>query len=179
MARWMTWLIVHLATALLSGPCTPRAAPTTDGRAKFEPIGRIQRFDHAVVRIYSAPIPNATSASHLWIVAKKARAHTLDRWEVWQTGCPPYGHVRKNQASPEADVGAGGVEVVAETVGKEAERVIQFIESRSPTYPCRDAYCFFGPNSNTYAQWVLNQTGWRVRLPAGAIGRWAVGACTE
>jgi|CXWL01.1.fsa_nt_gi hypothetical protein len=181
MARWLLLALVHVAWAAVQGPCTqPHASYSTIPPTALEPLAKLRSLDEAVVRLYAAPIPNVTSyAVHPWFVIKKAAGHTLDRWEVWQIGDAPFGYVRKNQGAPEEGVGAGGVFVVAELRGDDAEKIIQFIESQSPSYPCRNSYSFLGPNSNTYAQWVLNETGWRVALPPGAIGCWAVGVCTE
>ena len=102
---------------------------------------------------------------------KSAEATSFDRWELWQTAGGPYGHLRRNLQAPESDVGADGVFVVAELVGPAAEPVVDFITDRSPTYPCRNTYFFLGPNSNTYPQWVLDNTGWNAELPATAIGK--------
>jgi hypothetical protein len=89
------------------------------------------------------------------------------------------GYVRLNRLPPEADLGASGVVVLAELRGPEADPVVEFITSRSPDYPCRDAYFLLGPNSNTYVQWVLDQTGWQVELPLTAIGRNAPARCPQ
>lgn len=48
----------------------------------------------------------------------------------------------------------------------------EFIERSPDTYPHCNQYAFRGPNSNTYAQWVLNQfpeSGFS--LPWNAFGK--------
>jgi len=36
------------------------------------------------------------------------------------------------------------------------QKIIEFIESSKENYPYCNQYSFFGPNSNTYIQWVLD-----------------------
>jgi len=142
-------------------------------QSQFEPLASLGTNGEIVVRLYAAPIPNLESiAIHPWFVVKWADETEFDRWEVLQSAGAPYGHVRLNLNSPTSDVGAGGVFVLAELIGPAAESVVAFIETQSPNYSCRDHYISFpGPNSNTYAQWVLDNTGWAVTLPAAAIGK--------
>jgi hypothetical protein len=53
-----------------------------------------------------------------------------------------------------------------------AEKVIQYIENSESNYPYKDKYIFIGPNSNTYVQWVLNQSPeFNVRLSWRFIGK--------
>lgn len=53
----------------------------------------------------------------------------------------------------------------------DAAAVADFIVDESPNYPCCGAYDDLpGPNSNTYAQWVLHHSHWDVPLPESAIG---------
>lgn len=140
---------------------------------QFASLDSLRDSGNAVVRLYAAPIPELELfAIHPWFVVKQADETSYDRWEVWQTSGGAYGHVRKNRSSPTTSVGAGGTYVIAELVGAEAEAVVSFIESESPDYPCKDNYVLFpGPNSNSYAQWVLDSTGWDVVLPPTAIGK--------
>ena len=43
---------------------------------------------------------------------------------------------------------------------------IEFIQQQSPLYPARDCFSLIaGPNSNTYVQWVIDNSGWDVVLP--------------
>ncbi len=171
---------VLLAIALLGSTyatvsCLPPAIPDQAG---FAPLADLATTGQAVARLYSAPIPNIEAiATHAWFVVKSAEATSFDRWELWQTAGGPYGHLRRNLQAPESGVGANGAFVVAELIGPAAEPVVDFITDRSPTYPCRNTYFFLGPNSNTYAQWVLDNTGWNAELPATAIGKDAAVDC--
>ena len=142
-------------------------------QGRFAPLESLQSSGEAVVRLYAAPLPGiAAIAIHPWFVVKRADSTTFHRWEVVETSAGPYGHVRRDLQPPTADVGAGGAYVLAELIGPAAEPVVAFIEERSPAYPCRGCYLYVpGPNSNTYAQWVLDNSGWRVVLPPAALGK--------
>jgi len=57
-------------------------------------------------------------------------------------------------------------------VGSLAHKLSDFIDNSRNDYPYRDRYSFTGPNSNTYAQWVLNQfPEWKIKLPWNAFGK--------
>jgi hypothetical protein len=165
-----------LAMSLLVGVvmpasgCDPATLPSDpDLLADLETL---RAGDDAVVRLYDAPIPGLTSiASHLWFVVKPAGSTTFDRWELWISPADPYGYVRQNLFGLTASLGVEPVSLAAELIGPEAEPVVEFIQSQSPLYPCAHAYRFpTGPNSSTYIQWVLDNTGWNVTLPPTGIG---------
>jgi hypothetical protein len=144
----------------------------------FAPLPTLRLGGQAVARLYAAPIPGLeVIASHPWFVIQSAGSDTLTRWEVWPAAGGPHGHVRKNLFTPEEDIGAGGQYIIAELTGQSAQPVVDFIESQSPTYPCKDHYMLLGPNSSTYAQWVLDNTGWNVTLPCAAVGKDAPPDC--
>lgn len=53
-----------------------------------------------------------------------------------------------------------------------AARMAEFIENSPQSYPYRNRYAYTGPNSNTYAQWVLNHfpdSG--LKLPWNSFGQ--------
>jgi len=155
-------------------------APVPD-QSQFAPLESLRDSGLAVVRLYAAPMPGLEGiAIHPWFVLKRAGSPDFDRWEVWpevsdrlsRLAEDRYGHVYLNLAGPTAGAGVGGAHILAELIGPEAEPVIAFIESRSPSYPSRHHYLYFpGPNSSTYAQWVLDCAGWDVTLPPTAIGK--------
>jgi hypothetical protein len=160
---WLTACLCLVVTGCI--PPTPLDLP------EFASLDELAMSGQAIARVYGAPIPMIEQiAIHTWFVVKTAESETFTRWELWQTSGGPYGHVRRDRRSPEADVGSGGTFVIAEIIGAAAESVVQFIESQSPQYCFRDEYVLLGPNSNTYTQWVLDQTGWSVQLPPTAIG---------
>lgn len=142
-------------------------------QSQFESLDTLSTNGQTVVRMYTAPVPDYEDiGSHPWFVVKGANETEFDRWEVLDSADGISGHVYVNFRTPAEDVGAGGVYVLAELIGPEAEAVVAFIETESVNYPCRNEYVFFpGPNSNTYGQWVLDNTGWDVTQPFTAMGK--------
>lgn len=140
---------------------------------QFVPLDSLSESGEAVVRLYAAPLPRVENiAIHTWFAVKPADASTFHRWEVWPRSDGPFDHVRLDLGEPTAHVGSGGVVVLADLIGPEAEPIIRFIQEESPGYPERGRYRSFpGPNSNSYTQWVLDHTGWDVTLPPRAIGK--------
>lgn len=159
---------------LLFGAAAPilgcGAAPD---QSSFAALAALTESDLAIARLYAAPVPGiGLFASHPWFVVKRAESRGFDRWEVWPEAGEPYGYVRQNLFPAEGDVISDGANIIAELQGAAAEPVVDFIYSQSPSYPCRDTYVLFpGPNSSSYAQWVLEGTGWSATLPPTAIGK--------
>jgi hypothetical protein len=139
---------------------------------QFAPLDSLAHGGQAVARIYAASFPLTEGiAVHPWFVVKPPDSSCFERWEVGFRADEPYGFVHKDLFAPEQDVGIAGPRVLAELLGTEAESVVEFIRDESPNYPCKDVYVLFpGPNSNTYLQWVLANTGWQVNLPPTAVG---------
>ena len=170
-----------LAASVLAVALWMRYAGFPD-QEQFSPLttGFAVPKEEAFVRLYVAPIPGTLGLGvHPWFVLKKPGTRETERWELFQVDGGIYGHIWKEVDPLEAEVGFGwGEYILAELRGPAAERVISFIETQSPRYPCRDFYRFVpGPNSNTYAQWVLENTGWEVDLPPSAVGASWVFAC--
>jgi hypothetical protein len=117
----------------------------------------------------SLPFPLGFVAVHFWFTVDG------DRWEVWQTknaGGTCVGHLHRNLKSPEADVGGGPARVAHEWDGAEASRLKEVLERAADEYPhCHRYAPWPGPNSNTFAAWVLCKAGIDFRLPWQAIGR--------
>jgi len=60
------------------------------------------------------------------------------------------------------------------TEGSLAARMADFIARSDKTYPYPYKYSLIGPNSNSYAQWVLDhfpESG--MKLPWNSLGKWA------
>ena len=123
-------------------------------------------------------------ARHPWFVINKKGV--LSRWEVVYGNCRHVGtplragHIHIDALppfrgisifhSPEILFWNGRCEAVAE--GELAENLISFIEASKDTYPYRDRYLLWGPNSNTYAQWVLDAfPTWNAKLPWNAFSK--------
>jgi hypothetical protein len=87
---------------------------------------------------------------------------------VWQTknaGGRSFGHLHCNLKPPEANVGGGPTQLIAEWRGDAALALMRAI---SKTYPHCDTYRYWpGPNSNTYVAWVLRESG--IDYPLGRL----------
>ena len=161
--------ICIVAAALICASCGTSVTPEPQ---VFAPLSDLQNSGQAVARIYSALIPFIdVEVEHTWFVIKRADSSEFQRWERWILR-GPYGYISKDAFAPEKDLGAGGIHVVDELVGPDAEPIVDFIETQSPSYPCRDSqYVVFpGPNSASYIQWVIDETGWQVNVPFNIIG---------
>ena len=56
--------------------------------------------------------------------------------------------------------------------GELAKNIIATIKTSPDSYPYRDQYKLLGPNSNTYAQWILDRhPEFAATLPGNAIGK--------
>jgi hypothetical protein len=133
-----------------------------------------------IVQLRYAPLPSFFGfiADHYWFVMFDENG-ACHRWEVWQTpdaGGRSVGHVHCDLKAPDADVGGGPARIAAEWRGAKAEAIRAVLE-RPDDYPHCHFYRYWpGPNSNTFAAWVLRcagidwNPGWR------AIGsRWRAG----
>jgi hypothetical protein len=128
-------------------------------------------------------------ASHNWFVVNKKG--DISRWEVahkkWSDETR-WGYLYKNLHSPIGPTPDSGVEIIygvpkwhwdskllKYSEGDEnslAERMVDFIENSKNVYKHREIYHFMGPNSNTYAQWVLNNfPEFGIKLPKNAVGK--------
>ena len=130
------------------------------------------------VQLRHAPLPWPLGlfASHYWFVV--IDGGKAERWEVWQTrdaGGRAIGHLHCDLKPPDAGVGGGPMCVAAEWSGEEAASIASVLKDPSG-YPFCERYRYWpGPNSNTYAAWVLRQAGIDYRLPRRAVGgtyRW-------
>ncbi len=82
------------------------------------------------------------------------------------------GHLHCNLKAPDADVGGGPAYVHAEWHGEEAQKLASVLRSSETGYPHTHRYLPWpGPNSNTFAAWVLRTAGIDLELPWRAIGK--------
>ena len=120
---------------------------------------------------------------HPWVVINKKGI--LNRYEVRykkNINEPSLGYIHKDNLPP-----FSGIEVFsfldhphwnATLLGKiegeensPAHKMCDFIESSPKTYANKNKYFLFGPNSNTYIQWILdNYPEFKVRLKWNALG---------
>ena len=130
------------------------------------------------VELRAAKIPSLPGifAEHNWLlVFHTGEDNTLqkcDRWERWQhSHCnnSRWGHLHKNLLDPYQGVGNGPSQVIQKWIDEEAVSIIKKIESSQETYPFINKYRYWpGPNSNTFAQWVVRD---KTTLGLRAIGR--------
>jgi hypothetical protein len=155
----------------------------------MENFERLLKNDKYQVFLLSSPpsIP-LSFARHPWFVVNKKGA--ISRWEVIADpgmyglksrgghicvdALPPWRGLRVLRSfsswgyitpvTLHGTVEGGG--------GSSAERMAECIEHSPQTYPYCERYAYTGPNSNTYAQWVIDQfpdSG--LKLPWNAFGK--------
>lgn len=128
------------------------------------------------VELRSATIPGALEpiGCHCWYVTHDSRTGERHRWEVRHEqgmGGQSWGYVHRDSRKPDDDIGGGPYRIERVWTGEEARRLVAALQ-RSPEYPHRDEYRYWpGPNSNTYAAWVLKESGVQGELPPTAVGK--------
>ena len=130
------------------------------------------------VELRAAKIPGLPGifADHYWLLVLRdeegSNNQTCDRWEVWQHphqngSC--WGHLHKNLLDPYQGVGNGQSRLIQQWVSNDALSIVEKIESSPSNYPFTKKYKYWpGPNSNTFAQWIVSD---KMRLGARAIGK--------
>jgi hypothetical protein len=118
--------------------------------------------------------------SHSWFVINK---HGLvSRWETLFTKNRDknWGHLFLNANPPFEGLGIMPFKAKNTWIGElsgflegdEAKKMIDFIEYSKKSYPYIHEYLLFGPNSNTYIQWILKSfPEFPAKLPSSAIGK--------
>ena len=128
-----------------------------------------------LVQLRYAPLPFIGAfAVHHWFVVFDD-AGTCHRWEVWQTKNAggrshnrAIGHVHCDLKAPEDGVGGGASRVAMEWKGDAAARIVAVLDQ---PYPHAQRYRYWpGPNSNTFAAWVLGRAGIEYALHWKAFG---------
>jgi hypothetical protein len=159
---------LFLSTLFLGG-C---ADPMMLDQSVYEDLSAKLQQEEAFVRLYGTFwFTENFPALHSWYVYKRASDDELVRWEVYPGFHGEYGVVRKNGLPSIIDFG-GGVWILGELTGSDAEAVIDVLETQSPQYPYQNMFhLVIGPNCNTYARWILQQAHWDIELPEAAIGR--------
>jgi hypothetical protein len=124
------------------------------------------------VQLRYAPLPFIGAlAVHYWFVVFDSG--TCHRWEVWQTknaGGRSIGHLHCDLKPPDAGVGGGPARIAAEWHGEQALSIAAVLQ-KAGEYPHCQRYRYWpGPNSNTFAAWVLREAGMQQPLDRRAIG---------
>jgi hypothetical protein len=98
-------------------------------------------------------------AVHYWFVIHEK--NYSERWEIWQNKhlvTTSWGHLHQNLMTVTQGVGNGDSWLETRWQGKEAEILTEIIRESPSQYPYNHLYRYYpGPNSNTYAQWILDQ----------------------
>lgn len=125
------------------------------------------------LRYATLPFPLGWLAVHYWFVVFEPGGG-CHRWEVWQAknaGGTSIGHLHCDLKGPDAGVGGGPARIAAEWTGEQAAAIARVLEA-ADAYPyCQRYLPWPGPNSNTFAAWVLRQAKIKHRLPWQAFGR--------
>ncbi len=127
------------------------------------------------VQLRAAKLPSILGyiAVHYWFVIM--RENQRERWEIWQNSgrcLASWGHLHKNLMPYDSGVGNGVSWLEKEWKGETADLLAQIVENSPETYKYNYLYRYYpGPNSNTYAQWVLNQGKANYLLSALGIGK--------
>lgn len=121
---------------------------------------------------------------HPWFVINKKGK--LSRYEVRYTrnsARPELGYIHIDELLPFEGIGmfhflktprwtARFIGSLEGGEGSPAQRMCEYIESSPQAYPHKNTYFMFGPNSNTYAQWILQPfPDFDGTLPWNAFGR--------
>jgi len=126
------------------------------------------------VQLRYATLPSLLGlfAAHYWFVVWDA--DECHRWEVWQTknaGGRSIGHVHCDLKDPDAGVGGGPSRIAAEWSGAEAASIKAVLDGVAE-YPFCGKYRYWpGPNSNTFAAWVLRKAAVKHALGPMALGK--------
>ena len=130
-----------------------------------------------IVEVRAARLPGWPGwiADHHWLLVLRgfdgSHYESCDRWEVWQhpnrnDSC--WGHLHKNLLAPCQGVGNGPSQSVRQWTGEDALAMIETIEASPKAYPFNERYRYWpGPNSNTFAQWII---GDKMNLGVRAVG---------
>lgn len=172
-ARYLLTTLACLAVALCSG-CLCAPLWLMPDQEQFEDIEELANCEQAVVRMYGGPVNMLECIGiHVFFMIKPKGVYEFERWEKTVALTEPGGYIQSN--FPDIYTGFAKDYVIAELQGPEAEPIIDFIINESINYPFKYCYAAIGPNSNTYPQWVIEQTGWDVYLPPTAVGWHATG----
>jgi hypothetical protein len=137
------------------------------------------RPDELVVQLRRADLPSPLTeiAVHYWFATFEPRGDARwHRFELWQNGDDDgtgrANHVKVDQGDIDGGVGGGPMTIDREFRGESARRLLRILEACRTQYPHRYFYCPWpGPNSNTFAAWVLRAASVSADLHPKAIGK--------
>ncbi|KKT01192.1 MAG: hypothetical protein UV76_C0002G0105 [Candidatus Nomurabacteria bacterium GW2011_GWA2_43_15] len=183
MERWVSGLNQQFTK--LSSPKKDRGFESLPLRQKNMNNKELEKLidkDKYQVFLYACPanVP-LNFASHPWFVVNKLGS--VSRWEVLFRNTPhstKWGHLYMNFFPP-----FQGIEIftfsqkyfwkgklLGQIEGEIAKQIAEFIENSPTAYPSCNKYKSTGPNSNTYARWVLNNfPEFKAKLPWNSFGQ--------
>lgn len=129
-----------------------------------------------LVQLRYATLPHCLRAIavHYWFVVFDGNSGRWHRWEVWQAknaGGQSVGHIHCDLRHPDCGVGGGPYRLAAEWDGSAAQAICAVL-TKAHDYPHWDRYrAWPGPNSNTFAAWVLREAGLHYSFDPRAIGK--------
>lgn len=119
---------------------------------------------------------------HPWFVINNKGK--ISRWEILHfKNNPEWGHLFLNKYRPFQGLPSifflkkytRKIKLVKYIEGNEnslAQKVIKFIEKSKESYPYNHKYFLWGPNSNTYARWILDKfPEFNMKLPWSFFGK--------
>lgn len=119
-------------------------------------------------------------AVHPWFVVNRDGVET--RWEVLHQkhkSNTSWGYLHKDALAPKTGMQIipllpfrWNAQCIGEVSGPIAEEVEKNLGASPNTYPYAKHYSLLGPNSNSFASWVLGQIpSWKIQLPKNAFGK--------
>jgi len=124
------------------------------------------------VQLWLAPIWLLDGrAVHPHFLYAETAHDSVHRVEVWQSAHGPHHHLLVDRIRPMLDQQRGLCH--AGTVrGDKAREVIAALKAAPDRYPWKDIWVPApGPNSNTFAAAILDESNWELTLPIQAIGQ--------
>ncbi len=142
--------------------------------------------DKYQVFLFTSPCSFPLSfAVHPWfVINQKGKISRYGFNHIKNVGEKSWGHLALNSLPPFSGLGiffpfysnnrfnAKLVGMIENNENGTAKEMADFIENSKNAYPLLNTYHLLGPNSNTYAQWVLNHfPEFKFKLPWNAIGK--------
>lgn len=112
-------------------------------------------------------------AVHYWFIILED--NYCERWEIWQNKhlvTTSWGHLHQNLMMATQGVGNGNSWLETQWQGKDALSLKKIIQQSPLKYPYNHIYRYYpGPNSNTYIQWIFDQSKIDYSLGKRGLGK--------
>lgn len=149
---------------------------------EFEKLIKKDRYQ---IFVFSSPVTMPLSfARHIWFVAVEKGKPS--RWEILflkEYKTRHWKHLYLNTFSPSKGMrfsvyfnpfnwNSKLIGYIEGKKGSTAHKMNNFLKNSPKKYPFTKKYLLWGPNSNTFAQWVLNHfPEFKVKLPWNSFGK--------